>query len=74
MKALEHNKMYFEALCNIGVLYKTSGDLDNAIHYYQACLNINPNFELGRNNIAIALTDLGTKRKAEGAYREAINL
>lgn len=40
------------------VLLKTNVDLSLL---YPRCLTISPNFEIAKNNMAIALTDLGTK-------------
>eukprot|EP00897_Mesotaenium_endlicherianum_P006101 jgi/Mesen1/5519/ME000279S04732 len=61
---------YFEAIgiepryaahCNMGVIYKNFGDLKAAITCYERCLAVAPNFTIAKNNMAIALTDLGTK-------------
>ena len=65
LAALSRNPAYVEAYCNIGVIYKNFGNLEMAIHYYEQALNVNPNFRIARNNMAIALTDLGTKIKNE---------
>ncbi|CAI8600426.1 unnamed protein product [Vicia faba] len=45
----------------MGVIYKNRGDLEAAITYYERCLTVSPNFEIAKNNMATALTDLGTK-------------
>jgi protein O-GlcNAc transferase len=58
--------MYVEAYCNMGVIYKNTGRLEEAVAYYEKALALNPNFSIARTNMAIALTDLGTKVKAEG--------
>jgi len=35
-------------------------------------LTISPNFEIAKNNMAIALTDLGTKVKLEGDVNQGV--
>ena len=50
---------------NISVLspvYMCDADTDLISSYYDIrCLAVSPNFEIAKNNMAIALTDLGTK-------------
>lgn len=71
-KAAHHRPMYAEAYCNMGVIYKNRGDLDAAIACYERCLAVSPNFEIAKNNMAIALTDLGTKAKLEGDINQGV--
>jgi protein O-GlcNAc transferase len=71
--ALQRNPCYVEAYCNIGVIYKNLGNLETAVHYYEKALTINPNFKIVRNNMAIALTDLGTKVKNDGDIAKSID-
>ncbi|WCJ34262.1 Tetratricopeptide repeat (TPR)-like superfamily protein [Euphorbia peplus] len=71
-KAAFERPMYAEAYCNMGVIYKNRGDLDSAILCYERCLAVSPNFEIAKNNMAIALTDLGTKVKLEGDINQGI--
>jgi len=70
--ALARNSQYVEAYCNIGVIYKNIGVLEAAVSYYEKALSYNPNFKIARNNMAIALTDLGTKIKNEGDIQKSI--
>jgi len=70
--AVERNPSYVEALCNIGVIYKNSGELSLAIEYYDRALKSNPNFTIANSNLAIALTDMGTQVKNEGKLEEGI--
>ncbi|BBN09875.1 protein O-GlcNAc transferase [Marchantia polymorpha subsp. ruderalis] len=70
--AAQHRPMYAEAYCNMGVIYKNRGDLDSAIACYERCLAVSPNFEIAKNNMAIALTDLGTKVKLEGDIHQGV--
>ncbi|KAF8397927.1 hypothetical protein HHK36_016853 [Tetracentron sinense] len=71
-KAAQERPMYAEAYCNMGVIYKNRGDLDSAIACYERCLAVSPNFEIAKNNMAIALTDLGTKVKLEGDINQGV--
>ncbi|KAG6390176.1 hypothetical protein SASPL_151658 [Salvia splendens] len=71
-KAAIERPMYAEAYCNMGVIYKNRGDLESAIACYERCLTVSPNFEIAKNNMAIALTDLGTKVKLEGDINQGI--
>ncbi|KAJ6791412.1 putative UDP-N-acetylglucosamine--peptide N-acetylglucosaminyltransferase SPINDLY [Iris pallida] len=71
-KAAVQRPMYAEAYCNMGVIYKNRGDLETAIACYERCLAVSPNFEIAKNNMAIALTDLGTKVKLEGDINQGV--
>lgn len=71
-KAASERPMYAEAYCNMGVIYKNRGDLETAINCYERCLTVSPNFDIAKNNMAIALTDLGTKVKLEGDINQGV--
>ncbi|KAM7265773.1 hypothetical protein ACFE04_003456 [Oxalis oulophora] len=71
-RAALERPMYAEAYCNMGVIYKNRGDLEAAIACYERCLAVSPNFEIAKNNMAIALTDLGTKVKLEGDINQGV--
>ncbi|KAE9585369.1 putative protein O-GlcNAc transferase [Lupinus albus] len=71
-KAATERPMYAEAYCNMGVIFKNRGDLGSAITCYERCLAVSPNFEIAKNNMAIALTDLGTKVKLEGDINQGV--
>ncbi|XP_038701976.1 probable UDP-N-acetylglucosamine--peptide N-acetylglucosaminyltransferase SPINDLY [Tripterygium wilfordii] len=71
-RAALERPMYAEAYCNMGVIYKNRGDLELAIACYERCLAVSPNFEIAKNNMAIALTDLGTKVKLEGDINQGV--
>ncbi|WVZ91664.1 hypothetical protein U9M48_037807 [Paspalum notatum var. saurae] len=71
-KAALERPLYAEAYCNMGVIYKNRGELEAAIACYERCLTISPNFEIAKNNMAIALTDLGTKVKIEGDLNQGV--
>ncbi|KAL3642700.1 hypothetical protein CASFOL_013515 [Castilleja foliolosa] len=72
-RAAIEKPMYAEAYCNMGVIYKNRGDLESAIACYKRCLTVSPNFEIAKNNMAIALTDLGTKVKLEGDIHQGVS-
>jgi protein O-GlcNAc transferase len=40
--------------------------------WHGRCLAVSPNFEIAKNNMAIALTDLGTKVKLEGDIHQGV--
>ncbi|EHA8589787.1 putative UDP-N-acetylglucosamine--peptide N-acetylglucosaminyltransferase SPINDLY [Cocos nucifera] len=71
-KAALERPLYAEAYCNMGVIYKNRGDLEAAIACYERCLTVSPNFEIAKNNMAIALTDLGTKVKLDGDINQGV--
>ncbi|XP_074581727.1 putative UDP-N-acetylglucosamine--peptide N-acetylglucosaminyltransferase SPINDLY [Curcuma longa] len=71
-KSILERPLYAEAYCNMGVIYKNRGDLEAAIACYERCLAVSPNFEIAKNNMAIALTDLGTKVKLEGDINQGV--
>ncbi|CAM8888721.1 unnamed protein product [Rhodiola kirilowii] len=73
-KAALERPMYAEAYCNMGVIYKNRGDIESSIACYERCLAVSPNFEIAKNNMAIALTDLGTKVKVEGDINQGVAL
>lgn len=71
-KAALERPMYAEAYCNMGVIFKNRGDLEASIACYERCLAVSPNFEIAKNNMAIALTDMGTKVKLEGDIQQGV--
>jgi len=48
------------------------GRLAEAVDAYERALSAAPNFEIVRNNLAIALTELGTRTKLNGAQPEIL--
>lgn len=65
-RALELQPQYAEAHCNIGVIHKQAGRLEDAVAAYQHALELTPCYETIRSNLAIALTETGVQRKAAG--------
>jgi tetratricopeptide (TPR) repeat protein len=58
---------YAEAHCNLGVIHKEEGRLEAAIGCYERALALAPEFAIVRSNLAIALTEQGTRVKLAGA-------
>ena len=56
-----------ESHCNLGVLHKHAGDLAAAVMCYERALCAAPTLVVARANLAVALTDLGTQRKAQAS-------
>lgn len=50
----------FNLICYFNDLTSTVGSY-NQVMFCGRCLTVSPNFEIAKNNMAIALTDLGTK-------------
>ncbi|GFH15819.1 TPR_REGION domain-containing protein, partial [Haematococcus lacustris] len=73
-KAISVQPNYAEAHCNMGVIYKDRGDLEAAIACYESALEASPNFAIVKGNLAIALTDLGTRVKLAGRLAEGCAL
>eukprot|EP01102_Stenamoeba_stenopodia_P020858 TRINITY_DN8274_c0_g1_i1.p1 TRINITY_DN8274_c0_g1~~TRINITY_DN8274_c0_g1_i1.p1 ORF type:complete len:750 (+),score=169.42 TRINITY_DN8274_c0_g1_i1:210-2459(+) len=74
--AVNCNALYIEvsqSYCNMGVIYKNFGNLEAAIAYYDKAIQLNPNFTIARNNMAISCTDMGTKIKTEGRTKETLD-
>ena len=57
---------YAEAHCNLGVIHKEQGRLEDAIASYERALALAPEFAIVCNNLAIALTEMGTRVKLAG--------
>lgn len=65
--AVDAGPGYAEAHCNMGVILKEQGCLEEAIQAYERALTAAPNFSIVHTNLAIALTELGTRAKLAGA-------
>ena len=64
--SLQAHPGYAEAHCNLGVIHKEEGRLEEAIASYERALAAAPEFNIVRNNLAVALTELGTRVKLSG--------
>ncbi|XP_058003766.1 probable UDP-N-acetylglucosamine--peptide N-acetylglucosaminyltransferase SPINDLY [Hevea brasiliensis] len=67
------------AYYNLGVVYSEMMQYDAALNYFEKaaferpmCLAVSPNFEIAKNNMAIALTYLGTKAILEEDINQGI--
>ncbi|KAF2289694.1 hypothetical protein GH714_037979 [Hevea brasiliensis] len=67
------------AYYNLGVVYSEMMQYDAALNYFEKaaferpmCLAVSPNFEIAKNNMAIALTYLGTKAILEKDINQCI--
>ena len=52
--------------CSAGVIHRDAGRLEAAVACYEAALAAAPNFAIVQQNLAIALTELGTRAKLAG--------
>ncbi len=50
-KATELDPGYFQAFNNIGLAYEKKGDISNARSYYGKAVEINPDFQLAKDNL-----------------------
>jgi predicted O-linked N-acetylglucosamine transferase (SPINDLY family) len=61
-----------EAYCNIGVVFKMTNRIDDALDACEKCLRISPDFDLGKKNLSLVLTDQGTELKKKNLLADAI--
>lgn len=59
---------------NLGIALQMRGDIDAAIHEYEAALRINPNCRNGQANLEIALIATREREAAIRLYREMIQI
>jgi protein O-GlcNAc transferase len=57
---------------NLGILYKESDLIDKAIEHYKLALQYGPPQCVARENLAVALTDFGTRLKLNGNTDKAV--
>lgn len=50
-RATQLDPMYYQAFNNMGLAYEKKGDFKNARKYYQKAVEINPNFQLAKDNL-----------------------
>lgn len=63
-RALENKSDFIEAHLNLGLMYKLSGDPDNAIKHYDIAKKINPNLSISEAKTASVLEQKGDYKKA----------
>eukprot|EP00743_Colponemidia_sp_Colp-15_P007545 GILK01008158.1.p1 GENE.GILK01008158.1~~GILK01008158.1.p1 ORF type:complete len:853 (-),score=154.38 GILK01008158.1:254-2812(-) len=73
-QALRSNPNDVDALNNCGVILKEAEKFEEAIEAYTAALVVKPDFEAARANLAVVLTDQGTKMKLAGRVHDGITL
>lgn len=61
-----------ESYCNIGVVFKMTNRMEEAVEAYEHCLRLSPDFELGKKNLALVLTDQGTALKCKNLLSAAV--
>lgn len=61
--ALEFDPQQAMALNNLGVIAKSSGQLDKAIEYYERAVAASPTFTQTLNNLGVVYTMLGRVRE-----------
>lgn len=61
-----------ESYCNIGVVFKMTNRMEEAVEAYEHCLRLSPDFELGKKNLALVLTDQGTALKYKKLLSAAV--
>lgn len=71
LKCIQLHPGHVEAWCNLGVLHRNAGRLDDAIDCYNRALSSNPNFDLAKHNLAVALCERGTAIKEAGDRKGA---
>jgi Flp pilus assembly protein TadD len=49
---------------NLGNAYRRRGDLQQAVSHYRRCLELFPDYDPARRNLAVALTDVGPSEEA----------
>lgn len=64
--AIQYHERYAEAHCNMGVLHKQAGQLDDAIKAHEKAFSIAPCNDTIRRNLALACTEKGTQLKTDG--------
>jgi predicted O-linked N-acetylglucosamine transferase (SPINDLY family) len=73
-KAVAFNKAFPEGWCNLGLIVRALGRLDEAVACYGRALSLRAAFPQALNNLGIALKDLGRHQEALDAYRRALAL
>lgn len=71
-KATELLPLDAEANHNLGIAYKSRGNLDNAVASYRRTLKIKPDFAEAHSNLGTAQSDQGAIHDAAVSYRRAL--
>ena len=73
-KAIQLNKDYPDAHCNLGNALQEQGNLKSAIKSYKQAIILKPDFAEAHYNLGNALQALGELKTAASSFRKAINL
>lgn len=71
---IRENPKDFGAYNNLGMIYASLGQYEEAINYFTRAVEINPNFGTGFSNLGQAFNSLGQPDKALGYLRRALKL
>ena len=72
----EHKRLLAEAkrINNSGVVAYHNGHYEKALELFERCVEIDPEFTEGYNNLGLAYTELNEENKATDAFKKAIEL
>ncbi len=72
----EHKRQLSEAkrINNAGVVAYHNGHYEKALELFEKCVEIDPEFTEGYNNLGLAYTELDEESKATNAFKKAIEL
>jgi tetratricopeptide (TPR) repeat protein len=72
----EHKRELAEAkrINNSGVVAYHNGHYEKALELFERCVEIDPEFTEGYNNLGLAYTELNEENKATNAFKKAIEL
>lgn len=70
IEAVRLNPRSYQTYNNLGVLFKERGDLDSAVRYYRAALEIQPAYDGARYNLAVVDLAQGRREEALGAVQQ----
>jgi tetratricopeptide (TPR) repeat protein len=71
-EAIRLNPQYFNGYNELGIIYRRTGNPDQAISSFNTAIHLNPNFARAYNNRANAYSDKGDYNQAIRDYSEAI--
>lgn len=73
--ALKINVNDWQAHNNKGVIHKEAGELEKSVYHYRIAVKEGPQTDnIAKRNLAIALTDLGTRLQTQGKISASIEL
>ncbi len=72
--AIENEQSVEDALCNLGILKSSRGDLTQAINYLTQCLKKNPRHFEAHYNLGNVYSDLGNLKLAKVHYELSVEI